>query len=88
MLMTVPQSQHLRAIGTQVRVFVDDFDVTHYCAAADDTQGWAVLYVGAVGQTRRTRLHQGKIVPAVMLIEGSVRFGYDLQPQAERLQAQ
>ena len=87
MLMTVPKSQHLRAIGTQVHVFVDGQDVTLYCAAADDRQGWAVLYVSKAG-AKMTRLHQGQVVPAFMLVEGEVRFSYDLQPEAERLQTQ
>lgn len=72
--MTVPKSQHLRAIGTQVHVFVDGYDVTVHCASADDIQGWAALYVRGG--------------PDVMLVHGVVRFSYDLKPETERHQAQ
>jgi hypothetical protein len=39
MLMTVPQSQELRACGAQVRIYIDGADLTRWCFAADDVHG-------------------------------------------------
>ena len=78
MLLTVPQAQRLRAIGTQVKVSVDGYDVTRYCASADDRQGWALVYVAPI----RRREHQGESVVSALIVQGEVRFTYELQPEA------
>jgi hypothetical protein len=79
MLMTVPQSQELRACGAQVRIYIDGADLTRWCFAADDVHGWALLQVAPSGRPL-SRLHQGRIVPDAMIVLGDVSFGYDLRP--------
>lgn len=67
-LMTVVRYWQFRASGVHLHIFVNGVDVTTDCAAADDRQGWAVLYQ----RDRRGAIRADRDGPITTLAVGSV----------------
>jgi hypothetical protein len=62
-LMTFERYWHFRSSGVHLHIFLNGVDVTTDCAAADDRQGWAVLYQrDRRGKIIVDRAHEGPVM--------------------------
>jgi len=72
-LLTIERMRVVRRLtGATVRVVFRDDDVTYRCVAADDEQGWCVLYVLDDTGARAVNWHTGQ--PMIELLTGDVVF--------------